>query len=69
LRDENRQLVNSILTSHHMPGIEAQRTAKDFKPLKRASWIDLKRRFEFRSSRPPVPVPPDPAKAKQSTDA
>lgn len=43
LRDENRQLVNSILTQHGMAGIDAQRVEKDFKPIKRANWVDWKR--------------------------
>ena len=54
LRDENRQLINSILASHGMPGIDGPRSGKTFEPMKRPNWTDFKRRKERESARPPI---------------
>lgn len=53
LRDENRQLVNSILSSHGMPGIDPQRSTKEMQPLKRPNWVDFKRKRERQAAMPP----------------
>lgn len=54
LREENRQLVNSILASHGMPGIDAPRSDKKFEPKKRMDWISLRRRAEREHETVPV---------------
>lgn len=68
LREENRQLVNSILNSHGMAGVDAPRSQKTFEPIKRKSWTDIKRKFErahmtpvqFRTDgTPEAPAPPE----------
>lgn len=58
LRDENRQLVNSLLASHGMQQIEGPRSDnKSMKPLARNSWTNYARRKEQESMRPRVGVP------------
>lgn len=46
LTDELRQLMNSILASHGMPGIDAPRSNKTFEPLKRPNWLHLRASME-----------------------
>lgn len=61
LREENRQLVNSILASHNMPQIDAPRAEKDLVPLKRPNWIDYRRQKEREVAKAvPAPVAPAP---------
>ena len=56
LREENRQLVNSILVSHQMPGIEGPRSDKPAQPIRRRDWISFARRKEAESRMPPAVV-------------
>ncbi len=56
LREENRQLVNSLLVSHGMPGIQNPVAPQDMRPVKKPSWLDYKRRKEKQASIPPVIV-------------
>jgi len=67
LREENRQLVNSMLVSHGMPGIEAPHMPKDMRPVPRPNWQDYKRRMERLAAHPIAPVQPAPG--KPPTDA
>jgi hypothetical protein len=53
LREENRQLMNSILAAHGMGQIEGPRTAQAMQPIKRRNWIDFARRKERESTLPP----------------
>ena len=62
LREENRQLVNSMLVSHGMPGIEAPRLPQDMRPVRRATWADYKRRKEKETALPTIITPGGPAK-------
>ena len=55
LREENRQLMNSILASHGMGQIEGPRTAKNMQPLKRPDWLTFRRKMERESMRPAPP--------------
>lgn len=54
LRDENRQLMNSILASHGMGQIEGPRSEKASQPIPRRDWISYARRKESESRRPPA---------------
>lgn len=67
LREENRQLVNSLLVSHGMPGIENPVMPKDMRPVKRPSWLDFRRKMERIAARPPVAAVP--ATGKGDPDA
>lgn len=49
LRDENRQLVNSMLAAHGQQQIDAPRSKQAFQPLKRSNWHDTRRRMETES--------------------
>ena len=68
LREENRQLVNSLLVSHGMPGISAPTLPQDMRPVKRQNWSDYKRKMERLAARPPV-GPPQPAPETGGPDA
>jgi hypothetical protein len=62
LREENRQLVNSMLVSHGMPGIESPRLPQDMRPVRRATWADYKRRKEKEAALPTIITPGGAAK-------
>jgi hypothetical protein len=62
LREENRQLVNSLLASHGMQQLEGIRSTQAFKPMKRPNWTDFKRRMERQAAHPVAPVQPAPGK-------
>jgi hypothetical protein len=62
LREENRQLVNSLLASHGMQQLEGIRSTQAFKPMKRPNWIDWRRKAERQSAHPIAPVQPAPGK-------
>jgi hypothetical protein len=59
LREENRQLVNSLLASHGMQQIDGPRSNKPIPPIKRLSIMDYLRQKERESRRRPVPPPPE----------
>jgi hypothetical protein len=62
LREENRQLVNSLLASHGMQQLEGIRSTQTFMPIKRPNWIDWRRKAERQSAHPIAPVQPAPGK-------
>lgn len=59
LRDENRQLVNSLLALNHLPGIGPMPTGKTFQPLRRANWFSFKAKKEQQAAHPVAPVQPE----------
>jgi hypothetical protein len=59
LRDENRQLVNSLLASHGMQQVEGPRSKEALKPIPRANWLDYRRKKEREAAAMPVGPPPD----------
>lgn len=62
LTDELRQLMNSVLLSHNMPGIAEPQTKKPTTPILRPSWINYRREKERQAAQPqPAPEKPDAA--------
>lgn len=64
LRDENRQLVNSMLAHAGLPTIEGPRSAQPLQPIKRVTFGSYARKMEARfNSRKPPGVAVEPPKA------
>lgn len=66
LREENRQLVNSLLASHGMQQLESPKTPQQMQPIKRMRWEDYRRKMERRFRAPrPAPEAPQAANGNQ----